>query len=208
MSLAGVVLFVEDRPPTQPTRLTRAFEKKEKRNTLTRCNLIKREKEQCVKEGKPAKSVTEQWLKSLKPEEETAWYARNRRCHQEKYKARSLTAQTISVTQSEEHIVSKGRRRVNDLIPFGIFLDRQLLRGHSKIEIAEQWRQKLLDPAVHKEEVLIDGVKEKCIEVFGSIQIYRDVGDEKRGGGGNRIQGYPADGRDLPGQCWGPGASC
>jgi hypothetical protein len=106
----------------------------------------------------------QKWWSSLKTEEQVAWYRKQTRVAAEKGKPRDLSM-SFEAKTLEAHSVQKGRRRKHDLIPYGIYYQRQTALNKTEHQIQQQWKDMLLNPEVDRETVTIDGQPELCIEV-------------------------------------------
>jgi hypothetical protein len=135
-------------------------------------NLISKEK----RESKHNKSAMEEYFTKLAPEQQTQWYRKQRTEREScvvKGGHRKLD-KTIVVELAETHVAKRGRRAFNDLVPFSDFFFKNRMLGKSKECIETLWKGMLLNQDIGRESVMVNGIEEVCLELWGGIHIYAD----------------------------------
>jgi len=133
-----------------------------------RCELIKKQKERGG-----GKSEMETWWKGLTPEGQKAWYLKQKRGSQMAHQRRDWS-HTVEIGSSSSDGVQKGRQRQNRLVNWDLFWDKARSQGKTQEDAATEWREKLLNPNIAREQHLIDGKMQTCIELFEGILRYSD----------------------------------
>ncbi len=111
-------------------------------------------------------------------DDRVAWYLKQKRCKDMKYKARDLGLVTAEI--HHQHVQKRGRQAFNNLVSFATFFSmKKALGEEDPAKIAATWREMLMNPAVECEDVVgNDNVLETCLWLFGGVKQYQDEGDE------------------------------
>lgn len=134
-------------------------------------SLIQKQKEASIKAGGNGKSNMEAEWKALKPDEQVAWYRQQKR--NARHAPRDLAARFL-VQDTMYSKVDKGRKRVHCLKNWDSFLKEGLMLHKKELDLAQQWRQLLLDPSVTREEHMVKGKPDIFLEFFDRIEKYVD----------------------------------
>ena len=139
---------------------------------------IKKEKSKKGSDGAGGFSATGQFWSGMADDERVAWYLKQKRGKDMKYKARDLGLVTAEI--NHQHFQKRGRQAYNNLVSFGTFFSMKTALGEDDpAKIAANWREMLMNPSVGREEVIgNDGVLETCLWLFGGVKQYQDEGDE------------------------------
>lgn len=133
--------------------------------------LIQRQKEASLKAGGNGKSQMEAEWKALKPDEQVAWYRQQKRSA--RHAPRDLAAK-YCVQDTIHSTVAKGRKRIHCLKNWDAFLKEGLVLHKKELDLAQEWRQLLLDGSVNREEHIVRGKPDIFLEFFDRIEKYVD----------------------------------
>jgi hypothetical protein len=138
---------------------------------------IKKEKSKKGPDGNAVSATGEFWH-GMTDDERVAWYLKQKRGKDMKYKARDLGMVTAEIGHT--HFQKRGRQAFNNLVSFGTFFSMKTGLGEDDpAKIAAAWREMLLNPEVGREEVIgNEGKLETCLWLFGGVKQYQDEGDE------------------------------
>ncbi len=139
---------------------------------------IKKEKSKKGPDGAAGLSATGEFWNGMADEERVAWYLKQKRGKDMKYKARDLGLVTAEI--HHQHVQKRGRQASNNLVSFATFFSmKKALGEEDPAKIATTWREMLMNPSVGREEVVgNDDVLETCLWLFGGVKQYQDEGDE------------------------------
>lgn len=153
-------------------------------STSYRCkmNLIAKQKK-----ANGGKSEAEVDWKKLKHPEQVAWYRQQKREAKDKHKHRELDM-VVEVNDCTVNNHNRGRRRVNRLTSWGTFLKNGVMIGKSPLDLQAEWRELLLNPEVEREQTMVNGRKELCLELFHAIEKYEDESEGRTWGSNKRIK--------------------
>lgn len=118
-------------------------------------------------------SAMEQWWKNLSAQDQTAWYRKQRRTEEMKSKPREWQVD-VNVVDASQQVARKGRRRVHVLLTWSGFAARWLASGHSQEEAEAEWRRMLVNPAIHREEIFVDGKNQLAVEMYDRTERYAE----------------------------------
>jgi hypothetical protein len=116
------------------------------------------------------------WWRGLTPEEQVQWYRKQKRKDATRGQARDMECTNTAVSE-DVHSHTRGRKRIHELVPYGVYFSRQSALGKTQQTIDTEWRNLILDPENSREYVTIQRKKELCIELFACIQKYEDEKD-------------------------------
>jgi hypothetical protein len=139
--------------------------------------VIKKEKSKKGPGGVAVSATGEFWT-GMNEDERVAWYLKQKRGRDMKYKARDLGMVTAEIGHT--HFQKRGREAFNNLISFGTFFTMKTSLGENDpAKIAQSWRNMLMNPEVGREECIgNEGVVETCLWLFGGVKQYQDEGDK------------------------------
>ena len=138
---------------------------------------IEKEKSKKGPDGAGGLSATGEFWNGMADEERVAWYLKQKRGKDLKYKARDLGLVTAEI--HHQHVQKRGRQAYNNLVSFATFFSmKKALGEEDPAKIATTWRKMLMNPSVDREEVVgNDNVLETCLWLFGGVKQYQDEGD-------------------------------
>jgi hypothetical protein len=139
---------------------------------------IKKEKSKKSVDGSSGSSATGEFWNAMGDDERVAWYLKQKRGKDMKYKCRDLGLVTAEV--NHQHFQKRGRQAYNNLVSFATYFSMKTAMGEDEpAKIASTWREMLMNPAVGREEVIgNEGTLETCLWLFGGVKQYQDEGDE------------------------------
>ena len=124
---------------------------------------IKKEKTKKGPDGTTGASAIGDFWNGMSEKERVAWYLKQKRGNDMKYKNRDLG--WVSAEINQQHFQKRGRQAYNNLVSCATFFKVMTAMGEIEpSKIAEAWRELLKNPAVGREECVDnDGKAEICL---------------------------------------------